>query len=219
MRIYQEQKGQAMVELAIFGSIVLIVFGALLSYLQQLNDQQYVQMESFRRALYVANTGGATAKDMLPSGSVAQVTLMQNRRHVDLSGNFMKRSSQNLSSSANVFWAVPEAGAESKQRVYVKVNEDYSSDLSEEEPIENINTASEASFSEEISRNESPQAITNTRSSVLKDSVTTTLVDKDGKTIWEVKQGVFRDSDGQYKYSEDAVGTEVERTKTWETAF
>ena len=51
MNILYNKRGQAAVEMAIFGVIVLMVFGTLLSYLQKLNDQQYIQMETFRQSL------------------------------------------------------------------------------------------------------------------------------------------------------------------------
>jgi hypothetical protein len=38
-------------------------------------------------------------------------------------------------------------------------------------------------------------------------------------TLYQVQQGVYRDSDGQYKYSQGATGNEVAREKTWVTPF
>jgi len=217
MLLHTNKRGQALLELAILGSIILLIFGILLSYMQRQNDQQYLQMESFRRALEIGNTGGATPADKIAGGAAAQLTVLENRRHVDLGNYFMKGSPNSISASSNVFWAVPSVGVSAPRRVHVKVNDDYSPDLSEEEGVEDIDTASASSFSEIIGKQETPDSITNIKSSTLKDTITTTLLDKDGKTLWEVEQGVYRDSDGQYKYSKDKVGEEVTREQTWQT--
>ena len=219
MKGYLNKRGQTLTELAIFGTLILFLFGVLLSNLQRLNDQQYTQMEAFRRTLYVANTGGLTPAEKVPGGSAAQMTVMENRRNVDLSGYYMKGNTQSVSASSNVFWAVPAVGVQPTQRTYVKVNDDYSPDLAEEESVENIDSASETSFSDSLGRQETPEAITVTKSSTLKDTITTTLVDKDKNTIWEVTQGLYRDPDGQYRYGQSAVDTEVNRSQTWETGF
>jgi uncharacterized protein (UPF0333 family) len=219
MILRANKKAQALLELAIFGSLILLFFGILLSYMQRQNDQQYLQMEAFRRALQISNTGGATPADKTAGGAAAQLTVLENRRHVDLGNYFMKGSPQSLSASSNVFWAVPSVGADAERRVHVKVNDDYSPDLSAGEGVEDIDTASTSSFSEVISKQETPESITNIKSSVLKDTVTTTLLDKDKNKLWEVTQGVYRDSDGQYKYSKDKVDTEVKREQSWQTEF
>lgn len=219
MGMHVNKKGQALIELAIFGSLILFLFGVLISNMQRLNDQQYVQMETFRRTLQIANNGGLTPAEETLGGAAAQLTILENRRQVDLSGYFMKGSSQSVSSSSNVFWAVPAVGVAPTQRTYVKVNEDYSPDLFEEEPIENIDSVSETSFSETLGRQETPEAITSAKSSTLKDKITTTLVDKDKKKIWETTQGLHRDDDGQYRYSQAEVDAQVDRSQTWQTGF
>jgi uncharacterized protein (UPF0333 family) len=209
MKLRRNKRGQALLELAIFGSLILFLFGILLSYMQRMNDQQYVQMEAFRQALRIGNTDNAAA----------QLTVLENRRHVDLGNYFMKGSPQSLSASSNVFWAVPKVGSQPEQRAYVKVNEDYSSDLAGGEGLEDIQTSSETEFNEIVAKQETPQAISNIKSSTLKDTITTTLVGQDKSPIWQITQGLYRDSDGQYKYSSSAVGTEVKREQSWQTGF
>jgi hypothetical protein len=115
--------GQAVLEMAIFGSLILFIFGVLISQLQRLNDQQYVQMEAFRRALYQAcrnNTGGSGA------GSSVQYSLIQNRRYADTSNNFRKGATQILSAGASLSWAVPEIkkDTEAAHLIIVNVNGD-----------------------------------------------------------------------------------------------
>lgn len=224
------RKGQSMAELAIFGSIVLFIFGMLLSYLQRMNDQQYVQMENFRTTLTIANLGGLTVDDAVNGGAAASLTSMETRRHVDLSGNYQKRSPQTMSSSAQVFWAVPAVGSEPESRSYYKVNEDYSPDFAQledpnpdddEDPnaVENVNTSSNTAFSEIMDKQESQAAIANTRTSALKDTISTNLINKAGDSLWSVTQNLYRDNSGQYKYKEGVPSEFIIRSKTWETNF
>lgn len=253
MRYCDNKKGQAIVELAIFGSIILLIFGTLLSYLQRMNDQQYVQMEAFRRSLEKACTYlGNTSEG---AGASVQYTLLQDRRHVDLSGNFRKGSSSSVSAFSNVLWAVPKAGAESDSLVVFKVNEDersrhYRDFVPKEHDddwsfrTEEMITSSELDFNETITKQENSLAITNTRGSALEENKTTaipyTIRKKDNDdddendaivkqgTFWEGQGGsngeliqrLYRDSNGQYKYSSQVPeGTVVEGSRTWVTQF
>lgn len=226
---YNNKKGQAVLELGLFAAIILLILGVLLSNMQRLNDQQYVQMESFRRALAKAHTyETASAPDN--RGAAVQMMLLQNRRHVDLSGNFRKGNEQSLSGSSSVFWAVPfqgEGGRPTESALVLRVNEDQHEidNLPQEfKGVEDIDTKGSSSFTETTTKEEHPDGIINSNKSTLKDTITTTFVSKakegeEGKKIWEVTQGVYRDADGQYKYSESHVDTEVERGQTWKTGF
>lgn len=251
----KHKKGQAVVEMAIFGSLVLLVFATLISYLQRFNDQQYVQMEAFRRALEKGNdykppTGGR--------GASVQLSLIQNRRHSDISGGFRKGSAQTLSASSNVFWATPEVGESTESLIAYRVNEDekvanYTDYIPKEhdgreeegEPeeeewsfrIEDLSFNSTLSFDETTTKTETAQEITNSATSQLQDTITTVIpytirekektddynLDNDPiveeGTFWEPEQGVYIDTDGQYKYSQGATGTVVERGKVWTTPF
>jgi hypothetical protein len=51
----RSEKGQALVELALFGAFFLLIFGVLLSYGLKYNYQQRAQMTAFRRALKIAS--------------------------------------------------------------------------------------------------------------------------------------------------------------------
>jgi hypothetical protein len=232
-------KAQAAAELALFGSLVLLIFGILLSYAQRYNDQQYVQMEAFRRALQKAcvyqsvGSGGA--------GASVRFNLIQTRRQADLSGSFKKGSSQTLSAVSNVFWGVPGAGKQAHTLTVYKINEDEKEiDYSAYVPSDKDDvwlfqqgptlSASNTGFNEVNTRQEGPQEIVNTRASRISDTITTiipyTIVLKDDKSVTvdegnllEVEQGLYRDTDGQYKYSQQAVGNVVERGKTWSTGF
>lgn len=264
--IFKNKGGQAVVEMAVFGGIILLIFSVLLSYTQRLNDQQYLQMEAFRRALERAeifqdpDAGG---------GASVQFSLIQDRHHFGASSGFKKGSPQRMSASSNVYWAVPKVdGTKSYSFITYRVNEDqeeitilydYGEDEKGDEKIiisagdgtefefdydpededfelndvfrtEDMSSTSVASFREEIIKQETHGAITNKRASGLKRTVTTTIrysvgpeepeEDKDVRVFWAPEQGLYRDSDdGQYKYGESTVGTEVKRGRTWRTAF
>lgn len=214
----QNNRGQAIAEMALLGTLVLIIFVTLLSYIQRSNDEQYTRMESFRRALEksctnVNSQGGA--------GASTSLTLIQNRRLVDLGDNFRKGSPQSFSASSSVFWGVPEVGKQSDQIVLFRVNENEKQLVNDTAftGVDKIKSGYTTNFSEMQAKSEATTGISNVRTSKLKDTITTEFLDKNGNPIWNVTQGVYRDSSGEYKYSEDAVGTEVERGKRWDTAF
>lgn len=252
---YTNKKGQAVAEMAIFGTLILFVFGVLLSFVQQLNDRQYVQMEAFRRALEKANSYIGNADD--GSGASVQYTLAQNRHQINLAGGYKQGSNITQTGSANVYWAIPksEKGSSADSLLVFRVNEDegvfkYNDFIPEahrktdaegkERPTywvlqpESMNTDSDTLFNETNVKSEDTYAITNKRVSSLKDDIVTAIPykivekrtsDSDYENtieegiLYEVKQGVYLDSGGQYKYSQGAVGNEVVREKTWVTPF
>lgn len=253
--IYANKKGQAVAEMAIFGSLILLIFGVLLSFMQQSNDRQYVQMEAFRRALEKANSYIGTADD--GSGASVQYTLAQNRHQINLMGGYKQGSNVTQTGSANVYWAIPKSqkGSSADSLLVFRVNEDeevvkYNDYIPEEHrrtdadgkerPMywvlqpENMNTESNTFFNETNVKSEDTYAITNKRSSKLQDNIVTAVPykivekktgDKDYEniveegTLFEMRQGVYLDSDGQYKYSQGNSGNEVTREKTWVTPF
>jgi len=255
MRYYSDKKGQAMIELAIFGSITLVIFGALLSFIQRFNDQQYVQMEAFRRNLERACTYQGT--DSEGAGASVQFTLLTDRRHAEVSGGFRKGSPATLSASSSVFWAVPKVGAESESLIVYRINEDersrnYREFVPEGQDddwsfrTEEIVSSSNLDFNETITKQENTRAITNTKTSSLQETRTITIPytirqkddDEDDEndaivdegTFWEDYDGagpdgeliqrLYRDGDGQYKYSSAVPeGTTIERSRTWATEF
>lgn len=181
------KRGQAVVEFGIFGSVLLVIFSILLSQLQRANDEQYVKMEAFRRAEEKACSynGG--------QGASVQMTLIQNRRHVDMFGGFRKGSPQTLNASASVYWAVPpsENDAEAASLIAFRVNQDEKV-ISYRDYVpkahddgkgnddwsfrtEDINSTSNTVFDESTSKTETPAGINNARLSSLRDSVNTVI--------------------------------------------
>lgn len=88
------KKGQAAVELAIFGSLILVAFSVLLMYGQRLESQQQVKMEAFRKALQ---------KAYQHNGSV-NYTFKKEARSFNLFGGFGQGQPSTVSSTASVLW-------------------------------------------------------------------------------------------------------------------
>ncbi|MFA4853984.1 MAG: hypothetical protein WC616_01355 [Candidatus Omnitrophota bacterium] len=253
--IYANKKGQAVAEMAIFGTLILLIFGVLLSFMQQFNDRQYTQMEAFRRALEKANSYTSGAED--GSGASVQYTLVQNRHQINLAGGYKQGSNVTQTGSANVYWAIPKSakGSSAESLLVFRINEDegeikYNDYIPEAHrridedgkerstywvlETQNMNTDSDTLFNETNVKSEDTYAITNRRVSRLKDDIVTAvpyrIVEKSTSgsdykktieegTLYQVQQGVYRDSDGQYKYSQGTTGNEVTREKTWVTPF
>jgi len=213
------RSGQALLELAVFGSLIILIAGYLFSYFYRMNNQQYVQMESFRRALQIANYGGPTTSSH--GGKVTQLTVMENRHEPDLSTYFRKGSSQSTSATSSVYWTVPEVGETSGSATYYKVNDDLSDDLSSGESVNDVRTSSVSFFNENTIKQETPQGITVTRSSDLKDTITTKLLDENGNELWSVSQGLYTytgpDGKLKYGYGKNHLNETVHRNRTWNT--
>jgi hypothetical protein len=88
------KSGQAAVELAIFGSLILLAFSVLLMYGQRLDNQQQVKMETFRRALQKAYER---------NGSVSY-TLKKEGRSFNLFSGFGQGQASTVGSTATVMW-------------------------------------------------------------------------------------------------------------------
>jgi len=237
-----------MVEMAIFGTLILLIFGVLISYVQRFNDQQYTQMEAFRIGLEKA----CNYKTSTGAGASVQVTSLQNRRHSDLSSGFKKGAEQAFSASSSVLWSVPKVGTSGKSAMYYKINEDlteidYRSYISKGEEkdysfrTEQLETVQDTTFNEQLIKSETPADIVTKRSSRLGETIITTIPytirERDAKadedydddnnavvrsgTLISQEQHLYRDKkDGQYKYSVHApAGTVIERGRTWETDF
>lgn len=117
------KKGQGVLELSLFSVIILIVLGSILGFIQQMNDQQYVQMEAFRRAL---QKGGGSMNTLFQGGAGAAVnmTVVQHRRNIDLSF-FKKGQLSPVSASSSILWSIPEVGGARPQNLVVyRINED-----------------------------------------------------------------------------------------------
>ncbi|MDD2689009.1 MAG: hypothetical protein PHT41_02525 [Candidatus Omnitrophica bacterium] len=270
---YTNKRGQGVLELSLFSVIILIVLGSILGFIQQMNDQQYVQMEAFRRAL---QKGGGSMNTLFQGGAGAAVnmTVVQHRRNIDL--NFFKKGQLSpVSASSSVLWSIPEIGGARPQNLVVyRINEDepiipqaigsFTSMLelptidlpilgeqSVTVGVADIKTLIDPSnptiFNEHTNKQENAAAITNTRTSTLKDTIRTSfgytviptglipdILNIDPATFPTVDHSIAQKLYGYketnpvdpahpryfYKYSQNAPdGTEVQRGRQWQTPF
>jgi len=122
----RSKKAQAVLEIGLLGSLILIVFSLLIGYIQRLNDDQYVLMNNFRSALKKAHD----------DNSVVSYTTLEDRRHIDTNSPLQgKRAS--LSSSNYIHWAVPAVGSKPNRGFYYKINEEELV-LDEDDAIDDI---------------------------------------------------------------------------------
>ncbi len=212
------KKGQAALEMAIFGSLILLVFGTLLSYLQNLNDRQYIQMETFRRALAKGCNYGL---DSGTAGASVQLTLMQDRRNVAVGGGFRKGNPSSVNTSSSVFWAVPKTGQSPDNLIVYRINEDESPPLPRGTQVEGTISNTDTAFAETLEKAETPEQILTRRASELSETVTHAVLGEGDAPVWQVTQGLYKDTDGQYRYSSQAAGAikPVESERTWRTDF
>lgn len=96
----KRQKGQAAVELAVFGSLILVAFSVLLTYGQRLEMQQQLKMEAFRRALTKA----------YEKNSSVSYTLRKDARFFNLFGGYREGQASSIGASASVMWVKGNAG-------------------------------------------------------------------------------------------------------------
>jgi len=185
---YVKNSGQAAVELAIFGSLILLVFSVLLMYGQRLDNQQQVKMEAFRRALQKAYER---------NGSVSY-TLKKEGRTFNLFSGFGQGQSSTVGSTASILWQKgmpgPQDNENSEGYAYNVINDVEVGSADEKGlpryPKKQVNItgkevtvwATPSTYSEEQSRSEdysstvkkeeSPSGgIVNTRISDLQDTV------------------------------------------------
>ncbi|MBU1998272.1 MAG: hypothetical protein ABIG46_00715 [Candidatus Omnitrophota bacterium] len=237
MKTKKQNQGQAILELSIFGSLIIFILGILLSFMQQMNDQQYTRMEAFRRALYQActnNLGGTGA------GSSVQYVLMQNRRHADSSNNFRKGSPQTFSASSSVSWAVPEISQEGEAARLTVVNVDgeervasyrefvpkdldrFDKKTGEERDkylvfrLGDINTDSRLSFQEQTRKIEDPNSITNLRSSTLTQYLDTQVK---YETLWKYKGSDDEDLEEEGDFFHPQRTYTESHASSWTTQF
>jgi len=102
-KLHTANSAQAAVELAIFGSLILLVFSVLLMYGQRLDNQQQVKMEAFRRA---------AQKAYQRNGSVNYMYKKEDRS-LNLFGGFGQGQPSTVGSSASVLWQKGMAGPQS----------------------------------------------------------------------------------------------------------
>lgn len=87
-------KAQAALEIAILGSLILVVFNMLLSFGQRLEGMQKIKMEAFRKAM----------RNAYYRNAAVTYTMKQDTRSVDLFSGFGNGQPTVNSASASVMW-------------------------------------------------------------------------------------------------------------------
>lgn len=105
-RKYFYHKGQAALELAIFGSLILMAFSVVLMYGQRLEMQQQVKMESFRKALQKA----------YERNSSVTYTLKKDNRFFNLFSGFGQGQASAISATSSAMWQKGMPGRQGSDR-------------------------------------------------------------------------------------------------------
>lgn len=207
----KNRKGQAAVELAVLGALVIMAFSYLISYSERLNRQQANLMQTFRAALKTAN-------DANNSGSFTKVA---HRRMANVTNPFQLGSVEVFSDSASVYWSDGKIDKDAP-----KEDEDHPGvnlkQVNEAEPVlqpeSEDHSAGDTQTVTEVST-----YVTNAETSLTKDNapggpVTTTrsLVAEDKLTIGESETDVttfYLGADGKYYPGQ----TSLDRSRTWAT--
>ena len=228
--------GQAVTEMAIFGSLVIMVFGIWLSYAQTFTEQQTIQQQAFRMALRRAYRANDT------QGGFISYNIIKNHRTPNLSGGLNQGNRESVSAGSTVLWAVSNPESYS----YYQINNDLigsetdgdgytmlkrvEKDVEGEDvdtPVEVWNTETETvnDYASTSLKREDKDKIRTARSSSNTDRVTTTL-----KTRYQTEEGGAYsngddvtvsqrlDEDGRYSQEAQQNNVIVERSRTWETS-
>ena len=113
-------RGQSALEIAILGSLMMIIVGAILSYGQRLNFQQQIKMEAFRKALERSYAMNAPVS----------YTLKKDTRFMDPGGGLGQGTSSTASSSASAMWSKGVSGLQEDASHQFDPNAGYGQGLS-----------------------------------------------------------------------------------------
>ena len=189
------RKAQAVLEIGLFGSLILIVFSLLIGYIQRLNDDQYVLMSNFRNTLKKAHDDNA----------IVSYTTLEDRRHVDTNSPLQgKRVS--LSSSNYVHWAVPVAGEKPNRSFYYKINEEELV-LDEDDEIGDIVFEYDTDFNIAFNRIEAGDIINTIQDVEVDEKLTYVLRNSDEEPIKTVIQDRRTDRQRMWE-TDDILGLE-----------
>jgi hypothetical protein len=184
------KKAQVVLEMGLFGAIILFAFAALISYVQRMNDDQYLTMMNFRRTLKKAHDENAV---------VAHSTL-ENVRHVNMSSPLEGQRAM-LSASNVVHWAVPFVGEKPNQSLYYRIN-DEEVKLKEDTEIEDIYFDFNTQTQKEFTKSELNNIIVTAHNVSIDEESVYTLVNEDKTPIKVISQNET-----------------TTRSRSWRTAF
>lgn len=172
------RKAQAVLEMGLFGALILIVFSLLISYIQRLNDEQYMLMSNFRQALKKAHDDNA----------IVTYTTIEGRRHVDVNVPLAGKRT-NLSASNVIHWGIPptDKDARMNRRMYYKINEQEVL-LGEDDQIGDIVFEYDTELNRDFSKAEANTLISTTQVVDIDEELTYILRDPDEAPIKTIIQ-------------------------------
>ncbi|MCK4912883.1 MAG: hypothetical protein KAS05_04075 [Candidatus Omnitrophica bacterium] len=176
MKIIHFRKAQAVLEIGILGTVVLIIFSLLVGYIQSLNDEQYVLMSNFRQALKKAHDENA----------VVSYTTLEDRRHVDINAPLVGKRT-NLSASSYVHWAVPYVGEKPNKGFYYQINDQVVA-LDEDDEVGDIVFEYDTNIARVFNKVEAGDIIRTIQNVGVVEELTYTLRDSDEEPITTVTQ-------------------------------
>ncbi|MCF7916265.1 MAG: hypothetical protein K9L61_00615 [Candidatus Omnitrophica bacterium] len=220
LKKFVAHKAQAILEMAIFASLLFIVFGSLLSYLQNMQDKQYVLQESFRRALAKSRSNNAAVT----------YTIIEARRRPNINSPLAGERSS-TSASAVVNWAVPDiledGSVDNVSQTWYKVNkdeisarsettnsEDQTEDDDDSEDVDDTTTDVQG-YVRNINNIATGANSTNAyQSAELKESIRYQVVQNNGEKLIDITQHLGPDGEYSQSYSE---GTTYRKERRWVT--
>ena len=227
MKIFKLSKnGQAVVELAIFGSLILTGFAVLLSYSQTFTEQQALQQQAFRMALRKAYS----------ENGFVSYNIIKHHRAPNIFSNFRQSNRESISAGSSLMWSK----GESKSFSYYQVNEDVvtisthkesqgGKDFDVPDEVWNVQSNANTEYSGEETKQEDRAKITTGRKANLQDTVTTTLkirYKKDQDCEGQECEYINRDDvvftqglcdTGGYSRACAAAGNRVQKERIWKT--
>ena len=209
------RSGQAVTEMAIFGSVIFLCFGVLLSYAHNFTEQQALQQQSFRMALQHYEDNGFISYNIIKHYNMP-----------NLGGAFRQGERGSVSAGNSVSWYIGEP----ESRSFYQINEDLKEiprhekdDVDTPDEVWNIETDSQAGYSANELKQENTERIRTTRSSSNKDDVTTRLKIRyqDDEDIYydgvDIVSSQRLNEDGRYNQEARDDDVVVERKRSWET--
>lgn len=183
--------------MAVFGSMVMVALGLLISFANNMTEQTTLQQQAFRMALQKAYDN---------NGSVSY-TIIKNYRGPNLFGGFKQGNRQSVSASASVLWSFGEPN----EFTFYQINEDLFT-IPNDKKIWNVETDANTAYNSTDIKTESNVQSSTNRQATLGDTITTRLLAEDG-SVFTYTQGL--DTDGRYRQS--AAGTSITKGRTWAT--
>lgn len=192
----REERSQALSELAILGALILLGFGAVLSYTQTMNTQQSLQMRAFRRALHKSRQ----------MNKVVSYTIVKDAPTINVGDLFGRPDTSRAGGSATVsairrdpLFADPDDRDERSRREYYEINDqvyeiapikvriEYEDDDYETwvpAPIRDVQYLTRKQRSGSLNKSENTSAVSTTRSGSVTAANTTILIMED-RAIFE----------------------------------